>query len=255
MLFDTHAHLDDEKFADDLDEVISRAEANGIGYILTASSDIASSVENITLTQKHRIFYAAVGIHPHNAVNHNKSVISMLKEFASYPKVVAIGETGLDYYYDNSPREAQKICFARHISLAREVRLPIIVHDREAHEDTLNILKSENAKDVGGVFHCYSGSVEMAREVMELGFLISIAGPVTFRNARKLLDVVKYVPDDMLLVGTDSPYLAPEPHRGRRNEPAYVKLVAEKIAEIKGKSLEYIAETTTSNAKRLFGIQ
>lgn len=255
MLFDTHAHLDDEKFADDLDEVISRAEANGIGYILTASSDIASSVENITLTQKHRIFYAAVGIHPHNADNHNKSVISMLKEFASYPKVVAIGETGLDYYYDNSPREAQKICFARHISLAREVRLPIIVHDREAHEDTLNILKSENAKDVGGVFHCYSGSVEMAREVMELGFLISIAGPVTFRNARKLLDVVKYVPDDMLLVETDSPYLAPEPHRGRRNEPAYVKLVAEKIAEIKGKSLEYIAETTTSNAKRLFGIQ
>jgi TatD DNase family protein len=179
----------------------------------------------------------------------------MLKEFASYPKVVAIGETGLDYYYDNSPREAQKICFARHISLAREVRLPIVVHDREAHEDTLNILKSENAKDVGGVFHCYSGSVEMAREVMEFGFLISIAGPVTFRNARKLLDVVKYVPDDMLLVETDSPYLAPEPHRGRRNEPAYVKLVAEKIAEIKGKSLEYIAETTTSNAKRLFGIQ
>jgi TatD DNase family protein len=179
----------------------------------------------------------------------------MLKEFASYPKVVAIGETGLDYYYDNSPREEQKICFAKHISLARDVRLPIIIHNRDAHEDTLKILKSENAKDVGGVFHCFSGSVEMAREAMNLGFMISIAGPVTFKNARKLLDVVKYVPDDMLLIETDSPYLAPEPYRGRRNEPAYIKLTAEKIAKIKGKSLEYIGETTTANAKRLFGIQ
>ena len=255
MLFDTHAHLNDAQYNDDLDEVISRAKANQVGYILTASSDIASSVENITLTQKYSIFYAAVGIHPHNAANHNNSIISMLKEFASYPKVVAIGETGLDYYYDNSPREEQKICFAKHISLARDVRLPIIIHNRDAHEDTLKILKSENAKDVGGVFHCFSGSVEMAREAMNLGFMISIAGPVTFKNARKLLDVVKYVPDDMLLIETDSPYLAPEPYRGRRNEPAYIKLTAEKIAKIKGKSLEYIGETTTANAKRLFGIQ
>jgi TatD DNase family protein len=255
MLFDTHAHLNDAQYTDDLDEVISRAKANQVGYILTASSDIASSVENITLTQKYSIFYAAVGIHPHNAANHNNSIISMLKEFASYPKVVAIGETGLDYYYDNSPREEQKICFAKHISLARDVRLPIIIHNRDAHEDTLKILKSENAKDVGGVFHCFSGSVEMAREAMNLGFMISIAGPVTFKNARKLLDVVKYVPDDMLLIETDSPYLAPEPYRGRRNEPAYIKLTAEKIAKIKGKSLEYIGETTTANAKRLFGIQ
>jgi TatD DNase family protein len=255
MLFDTHAHLNDAQYTDDLDEVISRAKAKQVGYILTASSDIASSVENITLTQKYSIFYAAVGIHPHNAANHNNSIISMLKEFASYPKVVAIGETGLDYYYDNSPREEQKICFAKHISLARDVRLPIIIHNRDAHEDTLKILKSENAKDVGGVFHCFSGSVEMAREAMNLGFMISIAGPVTFKNARKLLDVVKYVPDDMLLIETDSPYLAPEPYRGRRNEPAYIKLTAEKIAKIKGKSLEYIGETTTANAKRLFGIQ
>lgn len=255
MLFDTHAHLNDVQFADDIDEVISRAKANGVGYILTVSTDIASSVENITLSQKYNIFYAAVGVHPHNAVNQNNSIISILKDFASYPKVVAIGETGLDYYYDNSPREVQRLWFSKQISLAREARLPVIVHDRDAHEDTLAILKSEGAKDVGGVFHCYSGSVEMAREVLDLGFMISIAGPVTFKNARKLLDVVKYVPDDMLLIETDSPYLAPEPNRGRRNEPAYVKLVAEKIAKIKGKSLEYICETTTSNAKRLFGIQ
>ncbi|HOJ79795.1 MAG TPA: TatD family hydrolase, partial [Clostridiales bacterium] len=148
----------------------------------------------------------------------------------------------------------QKTWFAKQISLAGELKLPVIVHDRDAHEDTLNILKSEGARDVGGVLHCFSGSVEMAREVMELGFMISIAGPATFRNARKLPDVIRYVPDDMLLIETDSPYLAPEPHRGRRNEPAYVKFVAEKIAKIKGKPFEYICETTTANAKRLFGI-
>ncbi|HEY8350030.1 MAG TPA: TatD family hydrolase [Clostridiales bacterium] len=254
MLFDTHAHLYDTQFAGDLDEVVSRAKENGVGYILTASENVASSVENITLTQKYDIFYAAVGIHPHNAVNQNNSIISVLKEFASYPKVVAIGEIGLDYYYDNSPRDVQKTWFAKQISLAGELKLPVIVHDRDAHEDTLNILKSEGARDVGGVLHCFSGSVEMAREVMELGFMISIAGPATFRNARKLPDVIRYVPDDMLLIETDSPYLAPEPHRGRRNEPAYVKFVAEKIAKIKGKPFEYICETTTANAKRLFGI-
>jgi len=254
MLFDTHAHLYDTQFAGDLDEVVSRAKENGVGYILTASENVASSVENITLTQKYDIFYAAVGIHPHNAVNQNNSIISVLKEFASYPKVVAIGEIGLDYYYDNSPRDVQKTWFAKQISLAGELKLPVIVHDRDAHEDTLNILKSEGAREVGGVLHCFSGSVEMAREVMELGFMISIAGPATFRNARKLPDVIRYVPDDMLLIETDSPYLAPEPHRGRRNEPAYVKFVAEKIAKIKGKPFEYICETTTANAKRLFGI-
>lgn len=254
MLFDTHAHMNDTKFAEELDKVMARARENGVGYVLTASDSIASSVENITLTQKYDIFYAAVGIHPHNALNQNNNILSLLKEFASYPKVVAIGETGLDYYYDNSPRDVQKIWFAKQISLAKDVKLPVIVHDRDAHEDTLNILKSEGAKEVGGVFHCFSGSVEMAREVLDLGFMISLAGPVTFKNARKLLEVAKYVPDDMLLIETDSPYLAPEPYRGKRNEPAYVRLVAEKIAEIRGKSPEYIGETTTANAKRLFGI-
>ncbi len=255
MLFDTHAHYYDEQFQHDLPQTISRAKQNGVGYILTASSDIASSVENISLAQKHDIFYAAVGIHPHNAANLNNSIISALADFAENPKVVAIGEIGLDYFYENSPREAQKIWFAKQISLARNVDLPIIVHDRDAHEDTMNILRSENAEDVGGVLHCYSGSVEMARQLLEMGFMISIAGPVTFKNARRLTDVVKFVPDDMILVETDAPYLAPEPYRGKRNESAYVKLVAEKIAEIKGKSLDYIIETTTSNAKRLFGIK
>lgn len=255
MLFDTHAHYYEPQYKDDLDETLERARENGVGLILTASSDVASSIENVTLSQNYDMLYAAVGVHPHDVIDLNNNIISALTDFASYPKVVAIGEIGLDYYYDNSPREAQKIWFAKQISLARNVKKPIIVHDRDAHEDTLNLLKSENAKDVGGVLHCFSGSIEMAREVMGLGFMISIAGPVTFRNANRLLDIVKYVPDDMLLIETDSPYLTPEPHRGERNESAYVRLVAEKIAKIKKKSPEYIADITTSNAKRLFGIR
>jgi TatD DNase family protein len=255
MLFDTHAHYYDQQYDEDREETLERAKEKGVGLILTASSDVASSIESVTLAQNHDMIYAAVGVHPHNVIDLNNNIISALTDFASYPKVVAIGEIGLDYFYDNSPREAQKIWFAKQISLARNVKKPIIVHDRDAHEDTLSILKSENAKEVGGVLHCFTGSIEMARELMGLGFMISIAGPVTFKNANRLLDVVKFVPEDMLLIETDCPYLAPEPHRGKRNESAYVRLIAEKIAKIKGKSLDYIADITTSNAKRLFGIR
>ena len=254
MLFDTHAHYYDTQFDKDRRQVIERARQSGVDYILSVSSDVASSVENVTLTQNYDFIYAAVGVHPHNVIDLNNNIMSALTDFASYPKVVAIGEIGLDYFYDNSPREAQKIWFAKQISLARQLKLPIIVHDRDAHEDTLSIIKAENAKDIGGVFHCYSGSVEMARDVMNHNFMVSIAGPVTFKNANRLLEVVRFVPDDMLLIETDCPYLAPEPYRGQRNESAYVKLVAEKIAAIRGKSLEYIEQITTSNAKRLFGI-
>lgn len=254
MLFDTHAHFNDAQFDEDRIEAIGRAKKNGVEYILTVSSDIASSIENVSLTQNHDIFYAAIGVHPHSVIDLNNNIISALTDFSSYPKVVAIGEIGLDYFYDNSPREAQKIWFSKQISLARNVKLPIIVHDRDAHEDTMNILRSEKAGEVGGVLHCYSGSVEMARELLNMGFMISFAGPVTFKNANKLLEVAKYVPDDMLLIETDCPYLAPEPYRGKRNESAYVKYTAEKIAELRGKSFDYIAEKTTSNAKRLFRI-
>ncbi len=255
MLFDTHAHFNDAQFDNDRIEAIERAKKNGVEYIITVSSDIASSVENVSLAQNHDIFYAAIGVHPHNVIDLNNNIISALTDFSSYQKVVAIGEIGLDYFYDNSPREAQKIWFSKQISLAHNVKLPIIVHDRDAHEDTMNILKSEKASEVGGVLHCYTGSVEMARELLNMGFMISFAGPVTFKNANRLLDVVKYVPDDMLLIETDCPYLAPEPYRGKRNESAYVKLTAEKIAKLRGKSFDYIAEKTTSNAKRLFRIQ
>jgi len=255
MLFDTHAHFCDEQYDKDRSEVIKRARDNGVEYILTVSTDVASSVENITLAQNYDFIYAAIGVHPHNIIDLNNNIISALTDFATYPKVVAIGEIGLDYFYDNTPREAQKIWFAKQITLAKQLKLPIIVHDRDAHEDTMSILKSENAKNVGGVLHCYSGSIEMAREVMDQNFMISIAGSVTFKNANRLLEVVKYIPDDMLIIETDSPYLAPEPLRGKRNESANVKLIAEKIAKIKGKPLEYIEKITTSNAKRLFGIK
>jgi len=255
MLFDTHAHYYDPEFNNDIEDAIARARNNGVEYIITASCDVASCVENVTLTQKYDIFYAAVGIHPHDAGDQSDDVIMAIEEFASYPKVVAIGEIGLDYFYDNSPRDRQKEWFAKQISLARKLKLPVIVHDRDAHEDTLSILKSENAKDAGGVLHCFSGSVEMARQVLDLGFMISVAGPVTFKNAKKLPEVVKFIPDDMLLIETDSPYLTPEPYRGTRNESAYVRLVAEKIAEIKDRPIEYIEQTTTANAMRLFRIQ
>jgi len=255
MLFDTHAHLTDVQYDQDRDEVIQRAKDVGLEYILAASADVASSVESVTLAQKHDFIYAAVGVHPHSAADLNNNIISLLADFATYPKVVAIGEIGLDYYYDNSPREAQKIWFSKQIALAKDLNLPILVHDREAHEDTINILKHESAKQVGGILHCFSGSVEMAREVMNMNFMISVAGSVTFKNARRLVEVVKYIPDDMMVIETDCPYLAPEPYRGKRNEPSYVRRVAEKIAEIKGKPVEYIEETTTANAKKILGIE
>lgn len=254
MFFDTHAHYYDEQFSRDRDTVLKKVFASGVKYILNASSDVASSIENISMAKQYDNIYAAVGVHPHNAIYLNNNTISTLADFTTFPKVVAIGEIGLDYYYDNSPREAQKMAFAKQINLSINLKLPIIVHDRDAHEDTLNIIKSENAKTVGGVFHCFSGSVEMAREVLNNNFYISVAGPVTFKNAKKLIDVIKYIPEDRMLIETDCPYLAPEPLRGSKNDSSNLKIIAVKIAEIKGRTVEEIAAVTTGNAKRLFNI-
>ncbi len=254
MFFDTHAHYDDKGFDNDRDLVLKKAYEGGVKYILSASTDIASSVENISLTQKYDFIYTAVGIHPHNVLDINNQIISALADFASYPGVVAIGEIGLDYYYDNAPREIQKMWFSKQLSLAVNLKKPVIVHDREAHEDTMDIIKSENARNVGGVFHCYSGSVEMAREVLNQNFYISIAGAITFKNVKRLQEVVKYIPEDRLLIETDSPYLTPEPFRGKRNDSSYIHLIAERIAAIKGKSVREIAEITTLNARKLFNI-
>ncbi len=254
MLFDSHAHYDDPKFDADRNSVIERAREAGVSYILNASSNMSSAVETVSIAQEFDFIYAAVGIHPHNVHEINENILNAIQDFASHNKVVAIGEIGLDYYYDTSPRDLQKYWFARQLSLAGELGLPVIIHDREAHEDTMDIIKSENSKETGGVFHCYSGSVEMARDVLDNNFYISIGGAVTFKNARKAIEVVNYVPMDRLLIETDCPYMTPEPYRGKRNDSGYVGLVAQKIADIKGLTYEQVAYATTENAKRLFNI-
>lgn len=255
MLFDTHAHLDDDRFDKDRDEVISQCKQDGVKLILNAGSNIETSVKAIALSKKYEFIYAAVGVHPHDAAEMDEETAGVLAALAGNRKVRAIGEIGLDYHYDLSPRDVQKQRFIEQIDLARQLKLPIIVHDREAHGDVMDIFKKTRIKEVGGVLHSFSGSAEMALECIKLGLYISISGPVTFENARKTVEAVKQVPLDMLLIETDSPYLTPVPHRGKRNYPGYVRFVAEKIAEIKGISFEEVARQTLENGKRLFGIE
>ncbi|HEX3028547.1 MAG TPA: TatD family hydrolase [Clostridia bacterium] len=255
MLFDTHSHYDDDRFNHDRYEAITKVHENGVSYIINAACNVASSVESISLAEKFDFVYAAVGVHPHNVEYMNESTLATIADFASKDKVVAIGEIGLDYFYDTSPREMQKYWFARQIHLSVELGLPIIVHDRNAHEDSLNAIKSEKAKTVGGVFHCFSGSVEMAKILLKNNFYIGVGGSLTFKNAKTAIEVVKYLPLDRLLIETDCPYLTPEPFRGKRNDSGYVKFVAEKVAEIKGVTFESIAEITSNNAKKLFKIE
>lgn len=254
MLFDSHAHIDDNRFDSDRLETIERARENGVTGIINIGADMASSARSVALAQAHEGIYAAVGIHPHDAKAAVNADYDRMAEWVEQEKkVVAIGEIGLDYYYDLSPREVQQEVFIRHIDLARQLRKPIIIHDRDAHGDVMNIVKKE-AKGIIGIFHCYSGSLEMAKEVLKLGFYVSFAGPVTFAKSTKLKEIAAAVPLERLLVETDSPYLTPHPHRGRRNEPAHVRLVAEEVARLRGLSLEAVAEATTQNVKQLFHI-
>lgn len=255
MIFDTHAHYDDERFDEDRDILLNQLHQNGISYILNASASVESLDASIELAGKYSFVYAALGIHPHDAEKMNESVYEKIKSLSTGSKVVAIGEIGLDYYYDNSPRDLQRYWFERQIELAKELRLPIIIHDRDAHEDTVNIIKKTDAKQVGGIFHCFSGSAQMAMEMLKHNLYIAIGGPVTFKNARKTVEVVEAVPLDRLLVETDCPYLAPEPHRGKRNNSGYLVHIIQKIAEIKGISESEVAETTLVNAKKVFGIK
>lgn len=255
MLFDTHAHYDDEKYAEDRYEVIEKAHQSGVSYIINAATDLKSCEDSIAFARKYDYLYAAVGIHPHEVGDIDDSSLLKLAELAKEDKVVAIGEIGLDYYYDTAPRETQRYWFAKQVNLAREMMLPIIVHDRDAHQDSIDIIKAEKACDMGGVFHCYSGSLEMAKDLVNYNFHISVGGALTFKNARKLVEVVKWIPIDRLLIETDAPYLTPEPHRGKRNDSSYVRYVAEKVAEIKQMDYEKVAEATLNNAKELFRIK
>lgn len=254
MLFDTHAHIEDRRFEKDYEEMIQRAKDVGVNYILNVGCSEKEIEKVIIAAEKYPAVYAAIGLHPNNAKHESEKLWQRIYELGQHPKVLALGEMGLDYYRDNSPKDIQKRVFIKQIGMAKELNKPIIVHDREAHQDCFDIVKAEGAKEVGGVFHTYSGSIEMAKEIMKENFYISVAGPVTFKNANRLLDVAKFIPLDRLLIETDCPYLTPHPHRGERNEPAYVRFVAEKIAELKGISFEEVAQASLENAKKLFKI-
>ncbi len=251
MLIDTHVHLDDPCYDKDRDAVIVRAKEEGVNYILVVASDLKSSKRCAELAAEFDSLYATVGIHPHEAKTVDKNTYPELKELTKSKRVVAIGEIGLDYHYNHSPKEVQREVFRDQIRLAKELKLPIIIHHREALPDTIEIVREEGIRE--GVFHCFSGSLEKAEEIISLGFYISVAGPVTFKNAKRLQGLVKELPLDRLLIETDGPYLSPHPFRGKRNEPAYLKYIAEKIAELKGLSLDEIARTTTENAKNFLG--
>lgn len=255
MFFDSHAHIDGEKFDRDRDLVLARAKANGIDLIMNPGADFASSVRAVELAQQHEMIYAAVGIHPHDASTLDDSLLLMIEALTKKPKVQAIGEIGLDFHYDFSPRDVQRHWFREQLRLAKRLNLPVIIHDREANQETFDTLREEKSFETGVLMHCYSGSGELAKQYVKLGGYISIAGPVTFKNSRKLIEVVEAVPLDRLMIETDAPYLTPEPFRGKRNESMYVKYVCEKIAQIKGIELEEAAAATMANAKTYFRIK
>ncbi|PLR70041.1 TatD family hydrolase [Bacillus sp. UMB0728] len=254
MLFDTHVHLNAEQFEEDLEEVIGRAQAEGVSHMVVVGFDRPTITKAMELAEAYDFIFACVGWHPVDAIDMTDEDLAWIEELAAHPKVVAIGEMGLDYHWDKSPKDVQKDVFRRQIRMAKKVKLPIVIHNRDATADVVEILREEGAGEVGGIMHCYSGSVEVAKECLDMNFYISLGGPVTFKNAKKPKEVAEAVPLEKLLIETDCPYLAPHPYRGKRNEPAYVKLVAEQIAELKGLAFKEVAEATTENAKRLFGI-
>jgi len=248
-MIDTHCHLD---MFDERDAVIRRARDAGIELLITIGSDFESNIKNLAIALNNDPVYASVGIHPHDAKDFSDKTYAQIRDWTKEKKVVAIGETGLDYHYDHSPGDMQRNVFKRHLDLAQETGLPVLIHSREANKDTLEILEKSGISK--GVFHCFSGDLEMAEKVMEMGFSISLAGTVTFKNAKKLAEVAKEIPDDYLLVETDAPYLAPEPVRGKTNEPSYMIHTIKRLAELRGVSPEDIGRITTLNAKRLFKI-
>lgn len=255
MIFDSHAHYNDSRFDEDRDDVISSMPEQNVGYIMNVADSMESIKRVLAIADKYPFVYASVGVHPEAVGNLTENDIQKLAEYTREKKVKAIGEIGLDYYYDDVERDVQKKWFARQIELAGEVGLPIIVHDRDAHKDCLDILKASAVKKVGGILHCFSGSCETAREVLELGMYIGIGGTLTFKNARRVREVARYVPLDRIVLETDCPYLAPEPYRGKRNSSDLIRYVAEMLAQIKGVSQEKVEKITLENAKKCYGIE
>ena len=254
VLIDTHAHLGMEEFASDREEVLQRAHDAGVEAIVVIGSDLKESQKAIELAQQFPFLYASIGLHPHEACNARSAIWDQLRSLANEEAVVAIGETGLDYHYRHSPPEVQQEVFRQHVNWAKEAHLPLIIHSREAEADTLAILKQERAEEVGGVMHCFSGGLKMAEEAGQMRFSISVAGPITFPKSEGLKEVVAQLPPQRLLLETDCPYLSPQGYRGKRNEPAYLRLIAQEVADLKGVTLADVARFTTANAISLFGL-
>lgn len=254
MIFDTHAHYTDKQFDADRDELLRSMPENNVGLIMNACSSLEEMPDIIAIAEKHPHIYAAVGIHPEAVLTATDGYLDNIREYAKHPKIKAIGEIGLDYHWTTETKSEQQRILGEQIDLARELNMPVIIHDREAHADTLAILKEHNVHECGGVFHCYSGSAEMVREIIDMGMYIAFGGTVTFKNANKPREAAKAVPLDRLLIETDSPYLAPTPYRGKRNSSLYLPEVINMLAELHGITSDEIERTTAENGKRLFNI-
>lgn len=255
MLIDSHTHLTDERFEEDRYDILDTLNESGVELILNPSCNLKESKLAIELSEKYSYVYAAIGFYPSDLDDMNYDKLEELKKLASHDKVIAIGEIGLDYHWDDTEKEWQKKWFREQIRLAQKLDLPYIIHDRDAHGDVLKIVMEEKKANTRGILHCYSGSVELAKEFIKLGFLISIAGPVTFKNSKTVKKVASEIPLENLLIETDAPYLTPEPFRGKRNEPKYVRYTAEQIALLKGISYDRVADQTAENFRKFFNIQ
>lgn len=255
MLIDTHAHIDMENFKNSFDDVIKTAEEYGVKKIVIPGVEPSGFDRIVELCEKYENIYGAAGVHPEELNSYNEDAENRIKELLKHPKIIAVGEIGLDYYWDKSQIERQKEIFERQILIAKQANKPVLVHDREAHQDCFEILKRTKAQETGVVMHCFSGSPEFAQECIKEGFYIALGGVVTFKNAKKAKEVAKIVPLDRLLLETDAPYMTPVPFRGKENQPAYVKFVAQEIAQLRGISFEEVAGATTANAKKVLKIE
>ncbi len=256
MIFETHAHYDDDRFNEDRDILIPNLFNSNICNIINVGATLQGVADSIKLAEKYPLVYAAAGVHPSEIAELNEETFAWLKAQALHDKVVAIGEIGLDYYWDKEPevQKSQRVWFARQMELARELQLPVIIHSRDAAEDTMKVMKEVHAETIPGVVHCYSYSPEMAKEFIKMGYYIGVGGVVTFKNARKLKETVEQIPLERILLETDAPYMAPEPHRGKRNESSYLTYVAAQIAELKDITAEEVERVTEENARKLFAV-
>lgn len=254
MIFETHAHYDDERFDEDRDILIEKLFQKNICNIINVGASIESTKTTIALAKKYENMYAAAGVHPSDIAGLNEETLAWLKEQTKDPKVIAVGEIGLDYYWDKEEevQKAQRYWFAQQMGLARESQLPVIIHSRDAAEDTMRVMKEVHAEEIPGVIHCYSYSPEMAKEFIKMGYYIGVGGVVTFKNAKKLKETVMQIPLERILLETDSPYMAPEPHRGSRNDSGNLVYVAKKIAELRGITAKEVENATLANARKLF---